>query len=281
MPSLALSSQRHCCSVSWPLLLCLSISSDSTSVGRRLSPLLGRMSRVPSQSSRPAKVKDRECETLESRNLVPVPFSKHNLVHSFTGGNDMTTQNQPAAGTRWVFDPFHTQVEFAAKHLGMMTVRGNFPELTATGFIDPDHPEASSVEVTIETASIRTHNPQRDNDLRSSNFLETDKYPTITFKSTKIEPAGQDHYTLTGDLTIKDNTRPVTLSVVKYGEFNDPMMGHRIGYSAKGQINRRDFGMTFDMMLDGKFIVSQEIQIMIEGEFVEQKQEQTAENTSA
>ena len=158
----------------------------------------------------------------------------------------------------------------------MMKVRGNFLEVNATGFIDPDHPEASSVDVTIQTASIRTHNPQRDNDLRASNFLEVDKYPTMTFKSTKIEAAGQDHFTLTGDLTIKGNTRPVTLSVVKYGEFNDPMMGHRIGYSAEGQINRKDFGLTFNMMLDGKFIVSDEIQIFIEGEFVEQKQEQTA-----
>ncbi len=181
----------------------------------------------------------------------------------------MTTQNEAQGTTtsRWQFDPYHTQVEFTARHLGMMKVRGNFLEVSA------DHPEASSVDITIQTASIRTHNPQRDNDLRSSNFLETDKYPTITFKSTKIEPAGQDHYTLTGDLTIKGNTRPVTLSVVKYGEFNDPMMGHRIGYSAEGQINRKDFGLTFNMMLDGKWIVSDEVQIIIEGEFVEQKPE--------
>ena len=186
----------------------------------------------------------------------------------------MTTQNEAQAGTHsvWQFDPFHTQVEFAAKHLGMMTVRGHFAEINATGHIDPDHPEASSVEVTIQTASIRTHHPQRDNDLRSSNFLEVDKYPTLTFKSTRIEAAGQDRYTMTGDLTIKGNTRPVTLNVVRYGEFNDPNMGHRIGYSAEGQINRKDFGLTFNMMLDGKWIVSDEVQIMIEGEFVEQKQ---------
>ena len=129
----------------------------------------------------------------------------------------MTTQQEPQAGTGgvWQFDPFHTQVEFAAKHLGMMTVRGHFAEISATGHIDPNKPEASSVDVTIQTASIRTHNTQRDNDLRSSNFLEVDKYPTMTFKSTKIEPAGQDRYTVTGDLTIKGNTRPVTLNVVK------------------------------------------------------------------
>jgi polyisoprenoid-binding protein YceI len=195
----------------------------------------------------------------------------------------MTTQNSPTGGTqtRWQFDPFHTQVEFAAKHLGMMTVRGHFAEISATGNIYPDNPEASSVEVTMQTASIRTHNEQRDNDLRSSNFLEVDTYPTIHFKSTRIEETAPERYRMTGDLTIKGNTRPVTFSVVKYGEFNDPMMGHRIGYSAEGQINRKDFGLTFNMMLDGRFIVSNEVDIFIEGEFVEQKQEPTADAASA
>src|SRR5213080_1148795 len=172
----------------------------------------------------------------------------------------------------WKFDPFHTQVEFSAKHLGMMTVRGHFAELTASGEIDVEHPERSTIEATINTGSIRTHNEQRDNDLRSSNFLEVDKYPTLSFKSTRIEPAGAGRYTLTGDLTIKGTTRPVSLDVVKYGEFNDPQMGHRIGYAAEGQINRKDFGMRFDMMLDGKFIVSNVIQINIEGELVEAKE---------
>jgi polyisoprenoid-binding protein YceI len=176
----------------------------------------------------------------------------------------------------WTFDPFHTQVEFSAKHLGMMTVRGHFAEVTATGEIHPEQPERSTIEASINTASIRTHNEQRDNDLRSSNFLEVDKYPTITFKSTGIEPAGTDRYTLTGDLTIKGNTRPVKLAVVKYGEFSDPMMGHRIGYAAEGQINRKDFGMRFDMMLDGRIIVSNQVQINIEGELVEVEESEKA-----
>ncbi len=169
----------------------------------------------------------------------------------------------------WKFDPFHTQVEFSAKHLAMMTVRGHFAEVTASGDIDVEHPERSRLEATINTASIRTHNQQRDSDLRSSNFLEVEKYPTMTFKSTKIEPAGQERYTMTGDLTIKGNTRPVTLNVVRYGEFTDPNMGHRIGYAAQGEINRRDFGMTFSMVLDGKLIVSNEVKINIEGELLE------------
>ena len=170
---------------------------------------------------------------------------------------------------KWTFDPLHTQVEFSAKHLGMMTVRGHFAEVTATGDLYPDQPERSKVDVTINTASIRTHNEQRDNDLRGSYFLEIEKYPTIAFKSTKIETRGDDKGTLTGDLTIKGVTKPVTLNVVKYGEFNDPGMGHRIAYAAETKINRQDFNMKFDGMLDGKFVVSNDIQINIEGELLE------------
>jgi polyisoprenoid-binding protein YceI len=173
----------------------------------------------------------------------------------------------------WQLDPYHTQVEFSAKHLGMMTVRGYFDEVSTTADIDPAHPETASVEATISTASIRTNNGVRDNDLRSSNFLEVEKYPVITFKSTSVEAAGPDHYTLTGDLTIKNTTRPVSLQVTKYGEFNDPgMMGHRIAYGATTKINRKDFGVSLHMVLDGRLVVGEEIQITIEGEIVEQQE---------
>jgi polyisoprenoid-binding protein YceI len=174
----------------------------------------------------------------------------------------------------WQLDPYHTQVEFSAKHLGMMTVRGQFTEISASGDIDPEHPEASSVEATISTASVLTNNGMRDNDIRSSNFLDVEKYPTMHFKSTGITPAGDDHYTLTGLLTIKETTHPVTLDVTRYGEFNDPgMMGHRIAYGATTKINRKDFGLSFSMVLDGRFVVSEEIQISIEGELVEQQEQ--------
>ena len=170
----------------------------------------------------------------------------------------------------WKFDPYHTQVEFSAKHFGMMTVRGNFQELTASGEIHPDQPERSKFEATINTASIRTHNEQRDNDLRSSNFLEIDKYPTMTFKSTRVEHVEGDRYKVTGDLTIKGTTRPVSFDVIRYGELNDPtMMGHRISYQATTRINRKDFGMNFDAIRDGRLVVSNEVDITIEGEIVE------------
>jgi polyisoprenoid-binding protein YceI len=171
---------------------------------------------------------------------------------------------------KWQLDPYHTQVEFSAKHLGMMTVRGYFDEVSTSADIDPANPESASVEATISTASIRTNNGMRDNDIRSSNFLEVEKYPVMTFKSTSIAATGKDQYALTGDLTIKGTTRPVTMQVMRYGEFNDPgMMGHRIAYGAQTQINRRDFGLTFNAVLDGRFVVSDEIQITIEGEIVE------------
>ncbi len=122
----------------------------------------------------------------------------------------------------------------------------------------------------------------RDNDLRSANFLDVEPYPVITFRSTSAEPAGPDHYKLTGDLTIKGTTRPVTLDVVRYGEFNDPqMMGHRISYGATTKINRKDFGLSFNMVLDGRMVVSEDIQIVIEGELVEQPVEAEAGQTAS
>ncbi|MGA8207229.1 MAG: YceI family protein [Candidatus Dormiibacterota bacterium] len=169
----------------------------------------------------------------------------------------------------WQLDPFHTQVEFSVKHLGMMTVRGHFADLQTSGDINVEHPEAASVEVVIQTASIRTNNERRDNDLRNSNILDVEHFPTITFKSTKIVATASDHYSMTGDLTIKGNTRPVTLAVVNYGEFNDPMMGHRIGYGAETQIMRKDFGLNVDMLLDGRLVIGNEVQITIEGELLE------------
>jgi polyisoprenoid-binding protein YceI len=170
----------------------------------------------------------------------------------------------------WQLDPYHTQVEFSAKHLGMMTVRGHFAEVTAEADIDPERLEAMRVEVTIQAASVKTNHAARDEDLRSPNFLETDTFPVITFASSRVEPAGEDRYAVTGDLTIKGTTRPVTLQMSRLGEFNDPMMGHRIGYSGHAKINRRDFGLTFSPVLDGRLVVSDEINILLEGELVEQ-----------
>jgi polyisoprenoid-binding protein YceI len=173
----------------------------------------------------------------------------------------------------------HTQVEFAVKHLAMMTVRGHFADVKVSGDINVEHPEAAWLEVVIETASIRTNNERRDNDLRNSNILDVEHYPTITFKSSAIEATAPDHYSMTGDLTIKGNTRPVTVAVVNYGEFNDPMMGHRIGYGADTQIQRKDFGLNVDMLLDGRLVIGNEVQITIQGELLEAAEDTTGAPT--
>lgn len=171
----------------------------------------------------------------------------------------------------WQIDPMHTQVEFSAKHFGMMTVRGHFQNVTATGEVDPANLAATRIEVTIDVASLTTNNPQRDNDLRSSYFLELEKYPSITFKSTGVQQTGGDQFKLNGDLTVKGITRPLTLNVQRYGEINDERMGHRVAFSAEGEINRKDFGMEFDMLADNRLVVSHEIKINVETELVEQK----------
>jgi polyisoprenoid-binding protein YceI len=125
----------------------------------------------------------------------------------------------------WQFDPYHLQVEFAVKHFGMMTVRGNFTEVTAGGQIDPDNVPASSIEVTINASSLRTNNPQRDDGcVHPASWKPT--ISTIIFKATKIEPIGDGQY-LIGDLTIKGDTRSGSLH--RYGEINDDAwVPHRV-----------------------------------------------------
>lgn len=173
----------------------------------------------------------------------------------------------------WQIDPVHTQVEFSAKHFGMMTVRGHFNDVKTCGEVDPANPSAANFGAEINVASLATNNAQRDDDLRSSYFLGLDKYPTITFRTTKIEPipSGDTRFRLTGDLTIKGITRPVALEVERYGEINDERMGHRVAYTAEGQINRKDFGMDLDTLADNRLVVSHEIKINVEAELVEQK----------
>ena len=175
--------------------------------------------------------------------------------------------------SNWQLDTSRTKVEFSARHLGVVTVRGHFAEVSTAAVIDPAYPERSSIQVTIQAASIRTHNAARDQDICSSRFLEVDKFPVLTFTSTNIEPSGEDGYTLTGDLTVKGNTHPVSLQVVKQKESSSSMERHRIYYRGQAQINRKNFGLSFNLILDGKFVVSDEIQIMIEGELVDQQEE--------
>lgn len=145
----------------------------------------------------------------------------------------------------WTFDPAHSSVQATALHLGISKVKGWFAGFEGALTV-ADPPENSSVEVTIEAASIDTHNDQRDAHLRSEDFLDVERFPAITFKSDTIEAIGPDRWALTGPFTMRDITRPVRLDVAYLGTTPDPWGGVRAGFSATAQLTRDDFAMLWN-----------------------------------
>ena len=149
-----------------------------------------------------------------------------------------------AAQDSWKIDPQHSSAQFSVKHLGISTVRGAFTKVSGTLLYDPNNPGRSSIHTTIEAASVDTRVDMRDNDLRSANYLDVQKYPTITFQSKKIEAAGEGKLKVTGDLTIHGVTKEVVLDVDgPSAAMKDPWGNQRIGASAATKINRMDFGV--------------------------------------
>ncbi len=178
----------------------------------------------------------------------------------------------PPAGTKtaWKLDPAHSLVEFSAKHMMITTVKGRITDVEGTIYTDERDPKNSSVEATLKAESIDTRTDQRDQHLRSADFLNVEKYPLIKFRSTRIEGDRED-FKLTGDLTIRDITRPVTLDVHYEGRTKDPWGGERVGFSGKGKIDRRDFGLTWNQTLEtGGLLVGNEIKIELEVQAVRQ-----------
>jgi polyisoprenoid-binding protein YceI len=169
----------------------------------------------------------------------------------------------------WKLDATHSSIEFSAKHMMITTVKGRFAEFEGTVTGKQESPAGASVNVTIQAASLDTRTDQRDGHLRSADFLDVEKFPTITFKSTKIAGA-TEKFTLTGDLTIRDVTKPVTLDVTFEGQGTDPWGGTRAGFSATGKIDRRDFGLTWNQALEaGGLLVSNDIKLQIDAQFVQ------------
>src|SRR5881275_1686869 len=165
----------------------------------------------------------------------------------------------------WTVDPMHTQVEFSAKHMGIMTVKGAFTGVSAAIDFNEDDFTGSSVEATIDASTLSTHDKQRDAHLKSPDFLDVEQFPTITFKSTRIEHAAHDQYRMTGDLTIKNVTRPVSLDVVYSGQAKDPMGNMHAGFSAHTTINRKDWGLSWNVALEtGGLLVGDQIKIALE-----------------
>ncbi|HVP43497.1 MAG TPA: YceI family protein [Terriglobales bacterium] len=144
----------------------------------------------------------------------------------------------------WKIDPNHTASQFAARHFGISTVRGQFNKTTGTVAYDPKDPAKTVIDITIDAASVNTRIEMRDNDLRSPNFLDVQKFPTITFKSTRVEAAGPGKLKVTGDLTIHGVTKEAVLDVDGPTEpMKDPRGNLRLGASATTKINRKDFGV--------------------------------------
>ncbi|MEO8580409.1 MAG: YceI family protein [Gemmatimonadales bacterium] len=179
-------------------------------------------------------------------------------------------QTAPATGakTTWKLDPSHTAVEFSAKHLMITTVKGRITDVEGTIVIDEKNPMNSLVEATLKATSLDTRTDQRDQHLRSADFLDVEKYPEIKFRSTRIEGSRQE-FKLIGDLTIRDVTREITLDVQFEGESKDPWGGERAGFSARGKIDRRDFGLTWNQALEtGGLVVGNEIKLSLEVEAI-------------
>jgi polyisoprenoid-binding protein YceI len=163
----------------------------------------------------------------------------------------------------WQIDPNHTASQFSVKHLGISTVRGVFEKTNGTVVFDPSDPAKTSIDATIDATTFNSRVQMRDNDVRSPHFLDVAKYPTITFKSTRTEPAGAGIFKITGDLTIHGVTKQVVLEVEAPSQpIQDPMSkGTRMGANATTKINRNDFGIT---TMPG--IVGDEIQIVLDVE---------------
>jgi polyisoprenoid-binding protein YceI len=170
----------------------------------------------------------------------------------------MATQN-------WTLDNAHSTVGFWVRHLMVTKVHGAFSKWSGSLEIDEQNPAASRVEVTIDVASIDTKEPQRDGHLRSGDFFDAEKYPHITFKSTKVEKA-EGGYHVTGDLTLKGITHPVTIEVEDAGRAKHPMTGDtRAGFSAHTSIKRSDFGLTWNAVLEtGGVALSDKVEINLE-----------------
>lgn len=167
-------------------------------------------------------------------------------------------------------DNSHSEIQFSARHMMVSKVRGIFEKWGGVVALDPANPAATTVDITIEAASINTKDAQRDGHLRSPDFLNVEQYPSITFKSTKVELGGDNTAKLHGNLTIAGVSKPVTLTVEYQGNAKSPWGTVNYGFSANTKINREDWGLTWNAALEtGGWLVGKEIQIDIDLELVE------------
>lgn len=171
--------------------------------------------------------------------------------------------------TVWSLDPAHSSVGFSVRHMMVSNVRGEFTQFSVSVTTVADKPETAQVEVSIQAASIDTRIADRDKHLRSADFLDVEKFPTITFVSKKVEPAGNGKFRVTGDLTIKGVTKPVVLEAEVSPVMKDPWGNLRVGVHATTTINRKDFGVSWHRVLDtGEVVVGDDVRVILDVELV-------------
>ncbi len=183
----------------------------------------------------------------------------------------MTTATAPAATrTTWEIDTAHSAAHFAVRHMMVANVRGEFGKVSGTVVLDRADLDRSDVRATIDVASLSTREPQRDAHLKSADFFDLEKYPTIEFQSTVISATGDGEYAMTGDLTIHGVTRPVTLKVeASDQELKDPYGNIKRGATATTKINRKDFGLGWNVALEaGGIMVGDEVKITLDVELL-------------
>ena len=174
----------------------------------------------------------------------------------------------------WSVDTSHSSVGFSVRHMMVSRVSGEFQDFEAEVDLDPNNLEDSHVRAVIDTGSIDTGDDERDEHLRSDDFFAAGEYPSIEFESKEISSNGDGEFEVTGDLTIRDETRTVTLTGTQQGPAEDPWGGRVVGYSLEGEIDRGDFGLTWNQALEtGGVLVGKEVSLEIDAEVTQQKEE--------
>ena len=169
------------------------------------------------------------------------------------------------AKTKWKVDPAHSSIDCSVKHMMVTRTKGTFHDFEASVEADPNDLTTADIQLAIDVASIDTRNEDRDNHLRSADFFEVEKFPKMTFKSTNIVKKGDGEYDVTGDLTIRDTTRPVTIAVTSEGQGKDPWGNEVAGFSGEGKLKRSEFGLTYNAALEtGGVLIGDEVKISIE-----------------
>ncbi len=178
----------------------------------------------------------------------------------------MSTATVPTTATgTYAIDPTHSRIGFVARHAMVTKVRGSFNEFAGTGYFDTENPTNSQLQLTIQAASIDTRNADRDGHLKSNDFFDMETYPEITFASTAVDQVDADNYRVTGDLTIKGVTNPVTVDFEYTGTAVDPYRNQRIGFEGNTTVNRKDWGITWNAALEaGGVLVGEKIVLEFE-----------------